>query len=57
MKPFVKVRQMVIREGWHGAGRKCSVFGTVFVQQEWAVVLFDDEEDPTTFKMAGLRDV
>ena len=48
--------KVIIREGWHDAGKQATVLGPpVFVEQYWLPVVFDDEEDPTFFKLAGLR--
>ena len=30
-------------------------FGRILIKQWWAMVLWDDEEDPTFFKFAGLE--
>lgn len=44
-----------IRDGWEGAGRLGRLLTTVWAEQTWAVVLWNDEEDPDCFKMAGLE--
>ncbi len=47
--------RVVIREGWHEAGRQGTALGEpVFVEQDWLPVKWDDEEDPTFHKRAGL---
>jgi len=52
--PTSRVR---IKKGWEGAGRAGTRLGLdVFVEQGWAPVLWDDEEDPTFFKSAGLAE-
>ena len=43
-----------VREHWGDAGRRCAVLSLVHVGQEWAVVLWDDSEDPDVFKFRGL---
>ena len=44
-------------EGTEGEGKECALYGVLHVGQDWAVVKFDDEEDPTTFKMGALEPV
>lgn len=44
-----------IKPGYEGAGCEGILLAHVFVEQLWAVVLFDNEEDPTTFKMGALE--
>lgn len=45
-----------VKEGWYGCGLLATVLGEpIFVQQEWVPVLFDHEEDPSFFKLAGLE--
>jgi hypothetical protein len=47
-----------IKVGWEDAGRLGKQLGEpVFVQQWWTPVLWDDEEDPTFHKTAGLEEV
>ncbi len=43
-----------IRPGWYGAGRKGTLLAVVSTDQDWGVVLWDGDEDPTTFKWRGL---
>ncbi len=43
-----------IRPGWDGAGRKGALLAVVSADQDWGVVLWDGDEDPTTFKWRGL---
>jgi hypothetical protein len=47
--------RFVIRQGWDQAGRTGTILGCVHVEQHWAVVLFDDDEDPETVKLAALE--
>ncbi len=47
--------RVVIREDWHQAGRQGTALGEpVYVEQNWVPVKWDDEEDPTFHKEAGL---
>jgi hypothetical protein len=46
-----------ICRGWDGAGREGRLLAWVFARQRWAVVLWDDEEDPDCFKAAGLEEI
>jgi hypothetical protein len=48
---------VVIRKGWSGAGRRGIVVGPKAIgrdRDDWTPVLWDDEDDPTFFKEAGL---
>jgi len=45
---------VAIRTGWEGEGRTGQYLGRVMKDQWWAIVVWDDEEDPETFKFAGL---
>lgn len=59
-KDGIRVR---VKDGWlrdaGDLGRAIEPHGTllaeVFVQQAWAVVIWDDREDPSCFKAAGLE--
>ena len=42
-------------KGTVGEGKECTLYGVLHVGQDWAVVKFDDEDDPTTFKMGALE--
>lgn len=45
-----------VKEGWVDEGKIGTVLGkNVFAEQDWTPVLWDDEEDPTFFKTAGLN--
>jgi hypothetical protein len=48
-----------IKKGWEGAGRMGTMFYCAdkgeYLDQAWAMVLWDDEEDPDCNKMAGLE--
>ena len=44
-----------VKAGWVDAGRRGIFFGQVYAQQAWAVVRWDDEDDPETFKSAGIE--
>lgn len=43
-----------ILKGWEGAGRKGQFLGKFFSDQWWAIVLWEDEEDPDLHKTCGL---
>lgn len=46
-----------IKKGWEGEGREGKRLGPdIYVEQNWTPVLFDNEEDPTFFKSAGLEE-
>ena len=48
-------KRIEIRKGWDEAGRQGIALGEpVFVGQDWIPVKWDDEEDPTFHKRAGL---
>ena len=48
-------KRIQIREGWDEAGRQGTALGgPIFVGQDWIPVKWDDEEDPTFHKRAGL---
>lgn len=48
-------KRVVVREGWYEAGKQGTALGEpVFVLQDWVPVKWDDEEDPTFNKKAGL---
>lgn len=52
----MKVHCAKIKKGWEGEGKTGIVLGKpVFVEQAWTPILWDDEEDPTWFKAAGLE--
>ena len=44
-----------IKPGWEGAERRGLYLGKVLLLQWWAIVVWDDEEDPETFKAAGIE--
>lgn len=48
-------KKVKIRYGWDGVGREGTLLTVVHVEQDWAVVKWDDEEDPDCFKLAGLE--
>lgn len=51
-----KYTRVKIKQGWEGAGRKGTALGEpVFAGQEWLPVLWDGEEDPALFKLAGIE--
>ena len=54
MKEIADRPRVCIHPAWKGAGRKGVILGVVYVEQWWAVVKWDDEEDPDCFKLAGL---
>lgn len=48
-------KRVVIQKGWYEAGRQGTALGEpVFVLQDWVPVKWDDEEDPSFHKQAGL---
>lgn len=44
-----------IKKGWEGAGKKGQYLGYIVKDQRWAIIIFDDDKDPTFFKAAGLE--
>jgi hypothetical protein len=54
--PSEEKRRVAIKSGWEGCGRTGDQLAAVRDRDgmQWAVVLWDDEEDPTTFKLRGL---
>jgi hypothetical protein len=45
-----------IMEGYEGAGRTGHYFGNMMINGgHWAIVLFDDEDDPCFFKFSCLE--
>jgi hypothetical protein len=48
-----------IRKGWYQAGRRGILFFTVgknqYLGQEWAMVKWDDEDEPDCHKTSGLE--
>lgn len=55
-KEVFRKRRCIIREGWAFAGREGTIIGeSVFVEQSWTPVLWDDEEDPEFFKTGALQ--
>ncbi len=46
---------VVVREGWEGEGRRGRVLSLVSLDQDWAVVVLDGDEDPECFKLAALE--
>ncbi len=44
-----------IHDNFDGAGRTGQYFGKININDmDWAIVLWDDEEDPDLFKAAGI---
>ncbi len=44
-----------IKSGWDNSGKEGEYFGNVMINsQMWAIVLFDNEDDPDLFKADGL---
>ena len=53
----MKVTKVRIKKGWLGCGREGTRLGPdVTVGQLWTPVIWDDEEDPTFHKSAGVQD-
>ena len=56
MGEYPRVR---IKKGWEGEGRTGTMFfemdGGKYLNQAWAMVLWDDEEDPDCHKRTGLE--
>ena len=49
-------RRCRIKEKWEGAGRTGKYYGNVSIEnQKWAIVVWDDEEDPDLHKLAGIE--
>ena len=44
-----------VRAGWYNPGREGRYLGKVTTDRDWAIVLWDNEEDPDLFKMEGLE--
>lgn len=44
-----------VKDGWDTAGEIGHYFGQVLIDQWWAIVLFDGEEDPETIKASALE--
>jgi hypothetical protein len=48
-----------IRKGWEDAGREGELFGSVKPDrgnsQEWAILIWDNEDEPELFKLSGLQ--
>lgn len=53
-KEKVLRKSFCIKVGWDYAGRKGLYLGEVFENQEWAIVVFDGEEDPSLYKKPAL---
>lgn len=51
---YAEPPRVKVADAWERAGRTGRLLATVFARQKWAVVLWDDKEDPSTFKAAGL---
>jgi|SRR3989344_949784 len=47
-------RRVAIKSGLESAGRIGQVLAVVHHEQDWAVVVWDDEDDPDTHKASGL---
>ena len=51
-------RRIKIKQGWEDAGVTGVAVGEpVFVRQFWLPVLWDDHEDPTFHKLAGIETI
>lgn len=58
MARHYKRTRIQVRAGWDEAGRKGWRLGPdVYIHQDWTPVLWDDEEDPTFHKSAGLEPI
>jgi hypothetical protein len=49
-----KTSRCRIADGWQDSGKEGEFFGTIFVGQLWAIVLFDGEEDPSFLKAKAI---
>jgi hypothetical protein len=56
MKIEPGITRIMVREGWETAGRLGTAVGhPIHINQDWLPVVWDNEEDPTFFKMGGLE--
>lgn len=44
-----------IKKGWDGVGKKGLYYGAFYKDQWWGIVVWEGEEDPEFFKVAGLE--
>ena len=44
-----------VKENWDCCGREGNFFGYVYTNRKWAVIVFDDEDEPTFHKIDGLQ--
>jgi hypothetical protein len=52
------IKPIKIKKGWDEEGKLGTQIGKpVFVEQYWTPVVWDDEDDPTFFKTAGIEEV
>lgn len=51
---FDKPKDCRIKDGWEDAGKEGKCYGFVEIQQKWAIVLWDGEEEPDLFKAGAL---
>ncbi len=48
--------QCRIAEGWDKAGKTGQYFGNIMINDTaWAIILWDDEEDPNMHKLVGIE--
>lgn len=51
-----KGKRIQVKEGWHEFGKTGIALGEpVFVEQDWLPLKWDDEDDPTFNKLAGIE--
>jgi len=46
-----------IKNGWFKEGMQGTLLAVVHVGQDWGVVIWDEDEDPDCFKLAGLEEL
>jgi len=46
----------IIKDGWFNCGKSGQYFGNIMIgNRHWAIILWDDEEDPDMHKAEGIQ--
>jgi DNA repair exonuclease SbcCD ATPase subunit len=55
LKRMGEIYPCKIKNGWEDAGRTGFVYGNIFLNQLWSVVVWDGDDDPSLHKSAGIE--
>lgn len=51
----VTLRRCRIKKGWHEEGKEGFFYGIVHTNRNWAIVVWDGDDDPDLFRAEGIE--